>query len=258
MTVDEAAAGRTAMIKPKPDDNVIDDEKQLTIIEHLDELRQRLVWSVLAIGVGTAISFVFARPLFEILMRPARILGLDFKPIFVEMTEMLGTYFKVALFGGLILAMPVLVYQLIAYIAPALTRKEKRYLYYTLPPIFVCFLAGVIFGYFVLLPPAVTFLLTFGGDIAQAQIRISDYVGTVTKLLFWIGVSFETPLVIFVLAKLHLVTPKRLASYRRYAFVIAFVLGAFITPTFDPINQTLVAMPLIVLYEIGIWLAKLA
>ena len=229
-------------------------DRRLTIIEHLEELRQRLIKSVIALAITTIVSFSFTSWLFRLLLVPAG----GIKPIFTEVPEMLSTYMKVSLLSGVILAMPILVHQLVMFVAPALTPQEKRYLYLLLPGAMLSFLAGVLFGYFVLLPPALNFLLTFGEDIATPQIKIGNYVSVVTSLLFWIGLAFETPLVIFFLARLRVVTPAFLSKNRRYALVGAFILGAIITPTFDPVNQTLVAVPLAVLYEISILLAKLA
>ena len=119
------------------------------------------------------------------------------------------------------------------------------------------FAGGVAFGYFILVPPATKFLITWGADIATPQIRIGNYISVVTRLLLAIGLVFEMPVVTTFLARLGILTPKWLASKRRISIVLAFVLAAIITPTFDPINQTLVAAPLIVLYELSIWLAKL-
>ena len=122
--------------------------------------------------------------------------------------------------------------------------------------ILLSFAAGAAFGYYVLIPPAINFLINFGGDIAEPTILIGNYVNLVVMLLFWMGVVFETPAVMFLLAKLRIVSPAGFSKWRRHWVVVAFVLGAIITPTFDPINQTLVAGPLIVLYEVGIWLSK--
>lgn len=230
------------------------EEKRLTITEHLEELRKRLIISLVALAIATIIAFPFTPLVFQILTRPAP----GIKPIYIEVTEMLGTYFKVAIITGLALAMPVILYQVVMFVAPGLTRSEKRYLYLLLPGVILSFIIGVLFGYFVLLPPAIGFLLTFGSDIATPQIRIGNYVSTVTTLLLWLGLSFETPIIIYFLARIGLITPKMLAGGRRFAVVGAFILGAVITPTFDPVNQSLVAFPLILLYELGIWLAKLA
>jgi sec-independent protein translocase protein TatC len=173
------------------------------------------------------------------------------------MTEMIGTYMKVAIAGGIILAMPYLVFQLLMFVSPALTRREKKHVYLILPWITLMFIAGIAFGYFILIPPATTFLLTFGGDIATPMIKIGNYISIVSRLLVASGAVFETPVIILFLARLGIVKAKMLSSKRRHAIVAAFILAALITPTFDPINQALVAAPLIVLYEMSIWLAKL-
>src|SRR3989337_829984 len=138
------------------------DEKRLTITEHLEELRHRLLVSVIAVGIGTIVSLVFARWIFLLLLVPAP----GIKPVFTEVTEMFSTYMRVSLIAGAVLAMPVIIYQLVMFIAPGLTPQEKRFLYFLLPGAGVAFAIGVLFGYFVLLPPALAFLLTFGEDIA--------------------------------------------------------------------------------------------
>lgn len=228
--------------------------KALTLSGHLEELRERLIKSLIGVGIATVLSFFFTDTIFEVLRSRAEGVQL----IRTQVTEMLSVYFKVAFIGGLFLAMPVIVYQAVMFVAPALTPKEKRYLYLLLPGVTFSFLAGVAFAYFLLLPPALRFLLHFGEDIATPLIKVGDYVSVVTTLLFWVGLAFETPLVIFLLARIGVVTPQLLARNRAYAVVAAFVLAAVITPTFDPINQTLVAVPIILLYELGILLARLA
>jgi sec-independent protein translocase protein TatC len=228
-------------------------DKQLALLGHLSELRHRLIRSVIAVLIATVISFVFAKQIFYILILPTGGINL----IFIEMTEMIGTYMKVSLASGIILAMPYLVYQVVMFVTPALTRKEKKYVYLVLPWIALMFMGGVVFSYFVLIPPATRFLLTFGSDIAVPQIKIGNYISIVTRLLLAIGLVFEMPVVTTFLARLGVITPKWLASKRKGAIIFAFILAAIITPTFDPINQSLVAVPLIILYEMSIWLAKL-
>jgi len=173
------------------------------------------------------------------------------------MTEMIGIYMKVSLAGGIMLTMPYLVYHIIMFVSPALTRREKRYVYLILPWIALMFAGGVVFAYFILIPPATRFLLSFGSDIASPEIRIGNYISLVTRLLLSIGLVFELPVITTFLARLGIITSRWLASKRKIAIIFAFVLAAIITPTFDPINQTLVAAPLIILYEMSIWLAKL-
>ncbi len=233
--------------------NVLKKSDRLTVIGHLSELRQRLFKSIIVLAITTIVSFIFAEKIFGILISPAG----DIELIFIEMTEMIGTYMKVSFASGIALAMPYLVYQLVMFISPALTHKEKKYLYLVLPWITLMFIIGVAFGYFILLPPALNFLTSFGSNIATPQIKIGNYISLVTKLLLSIGAVFETPVIILFLARIGVVTSKMLARKRRHAIVIAFILSAIITPTLDPVNQSLVAAPLIVLYEMSIWLAKI-
>lgn len=221
---------------------------------HLEELRQRLIKSLVAVAVTTVFSFLFAGQIFSLLKSRAE--GVEL--IYTEVPEMLGTYFKVAFISGVVLAMPVIVYQVVMFVAPALTRKEKQYLYLLLPGVLLSFAAGGAFAFFIVIPPALKFLLTFGIEIARPQIKVGNYVSVVTNLVFYIGLAFETPLIIFFLAKIRVISPKLLTRYRKYAVVGAFILAAVITPTPDPLNQTLVALPIIILYEVGVWLAKLA
>jgi len=229
------------------------DNKKLTILGHLYELRNHLIRCVIAVIITTVISFVFAKQIFHILILPAGGINL----IYVEMTEMLGTYMKVCLTSGIILAMPYLIMQFLMFVSPALTHKEKKYVFLILPWVGLMFIAGVIFGYFVLVPPGVKFLITFGSDIATPQIKIGNYISVVTRLLLAIGFVFEMPVVSTFLARVGVISSRWLASKRKAAIIFAFILAAIITPTFDPVNQTLVAVPLIVLYEMSIWLAKL-
>jgi sec-independent protein translocase protein TatC len=230
------------------------EERQLTIIEHLGELRDRLIKSVVALTVTTLFSFVFAKQLLEILIAP---MG-ETPPVSASPTTTIVVFTKVALISGVALAMPVLVYQLISFIAPGLTRQEKRYLYLVLPGATVSFVAGAAFAYFIMLPTAIPFLKGFLSDIIEPNWFVDKYISFITSLIFWVGMSFETPLLIFFLAKLGIVTPAVLSRYRRYAILVIAVISAVITPTPDPFNMILVMGPLILLYEIGILLARLA
>jgi len=223
------------------------------ISSHLEELRRRLIVCLAAIAAGILIAFAFADQLFAILIRPAG----DINLIFVEVTEMLSTYMQVCLIGGIIIAMPVLVYELIVFVSPALTPGERKYVWIILPFIILMFAGGVLFAYFVLIPPAMQFLLSFGAGIATPQIRIGNYISLVSRLLLAIGLVFETPVITTLLARLGILSSKWMATQWKWAVILAFVLGAVITPTLDPVNQTLVALPLIILYLLSILLARL-
>ena len=228
-------------------------EKQMTILEHLEELRTRLIRALLALAAGTALSFAFTTQVLRLLIAPAGI-----KPVFLRPTEMFVTYFQVAMLTGVILAMPVIVYQLVRFVWPGLQVSERSYLIFIVPAATVSFVTGLAFSYYVLLPYALRYLVSFGGDLVTAQWAISEYITFITTLLFWSGVIFETPLIIFFLARLHLVTPQFLSKNRRYAIIIIAVIAAVITPTPDPFNMGLVMVPLLIMYELGILLAKLA
>jgi len=228
-------------------------DKKMTLTQHLEELRHRLLHAAIGTAITTGIAFAIAPQIFRFLIRPTG----GIKPVFIDITEMIGTYFKVSFFAGVAMALPLLLYELVMFVAPGLTPRERRFLLWFLPGAVVLFLAGAAFSYFVFLPPALKFLLHFGGDIATPQIRIGNYVSVVSRLLFFSGLSFETPLVLFSLAKIGVIHYRTLARLRPWAVVGAFVLGAVITPTFDPVNQTLVALPLIALFELSIWLARL-
>lgn len=234
-------------------------EQTQPLRKHLQELRWRLLIVVLVALAGAVVCVVYFRPLIEFLERPAiGYLSGTGGPVFTEVTEMVGVTVKIALLGGMVLATPVFVYQTMMFVAPGLTGRERKYVLALIPGTLVCFVIGVAFAYYVLLPPMLRFLLTFGQDVAMPMIRIGAYINLVVTLLFWMGLVFETPLIMFIVAKVGLVSPRSMARGRRLAVVMSFLLGALITPTFDPFNQALVAAPLILLYEAGIWLARLA
>jgi sec-independent protein translocase protein TatC len=233
----------------------MDSERELTLTQHLEELRWRLIKSVVAVALTTIISFSFlAHRVFDLLKSRAPD---DEGFIYTQVTEMFSTYMKVALITGVVLALPFITYQIIMFIAPALTRKEKRALYVILGGGFLLFAGGATFAYFLAVPPAMDFLFNFGDDIARPQIKIDNYVSVTSQLIFLVGLAFETPLIILFLAAIRVVTPRLLSRYRRYAVLITFIVAAIITPTVDPVTQCIVAAPILVLYEVSIWLARL-
>lgn len=226
--------------------------KRMPIKGHLVELRDRIAKVVIVLVITTVISLVFAQDLIEILMWPAG----DIKLQAVRLTENLGQYFKVGLSAGVIIAMPFLVYQLFAFVAPGLTSKEKKNIFQLLPFITILFFCGVAFAFYIALPPALRFLDQFMSDVAENQWLISDYINVVTRMLIVIGVVFETPIIIMLMARMGLVSPTWLATKRRWWIVLAFVISALVTPTMDPITQSIIAIPLILLLELGIILAR--
>ncbi len=230
------------------------EEKRLSMLGHIGELRKRLIRSVVVIVVAAIFTFVVRGWIFNILVAPAPS-GIELQAI--EMTEMLGTIMRVSLFAAIILAMPYLTYEVIMFVSPALTRREKMYVYLVLPWIALMFIGGVLFAYYILVPRITSFLLDFGKDIAPTVPRIKDYINVITRLMLAVGLVFEMPVVTTFLARIGVLKYQWLARKRREAIIVSFILAAIITPTIDPINQSLIALPLIVLYEMSIWLARL-
>jgi len=229
------------------------DEKRIGILDHIRELRKRLLWSVLVVVITTFACFFVIEDIVEILKAPAG----DINLVFIEMTEGFTTYLKVSLMAGIVVAMPFLLYQFLMFLIPALTRQERKSVYIILPFITIMFVGGILFGYYFLIPPATGFLLNFGVDIAEPQIRVSNYIDFITRLLVAIGILFEMPILTSFLARMGVITSKWLAERRKMVIIFAFVLAAIITPTPDIFNQSIVAGTIIVLYEISILLAML-
>lgn len=230
------------------------DENKTGILEHLRELRKRLLWSVLAVVITSFACFFFIEDIIEILKEPAGNIDL----YFIEMTEGFSTYMRVAIMSGIVVAMPFLIYQFLMFVIPALTSQERKAVFVVLPVVTIMFVGGILFGYFFLIPPATGFLLNFGTELAEPQIRVSNYIDFITRLLVAIGILFELPVVTTFLARMGVITSKWLADRRKIMIIFSFVVAAIITPTPDAVNQSIVAGVMIVLYEISIWLAKLA
>jgi sec-independent protein translocase protein TatC len=227
-------------------------ESSAPLLKHLDELRVRIFKAFFALIITTGISFAFSRQMIEYLASP---IGGISKLVSIELTENIAIFMKVSLLGGFILGMPVIVYQVMAFVLPGLKRNERTWLFLMVPFATLLFAAGVAFTWFVMLPSAIPFLTNFMG--ITTQVRPENYFGFITRLMFWIGICFELPLVIMFLAKLKFVTAKQLLSGWRYAIVVMAIMAAGVTPTVDPINMGLVMAPLMALYLVSIALAAL-
>jgi len=227
---------------------------QMTLMEHLIELRTRLVWVCGTLVVTTVIALFFYNDLVSFVTSTAREMGIQLQ--ILNPLDSVGIILKVSFTAGTALAMPMIIYQLIAFMAPGLYPNEKRNVILTLPAILVLFAIGAAFAFFVLLPVAVGFLSTVltGFDPNWAA---DHYLNFVTRLVFWIGVAFEMPLVIALLARMGLVSGQALLRVWRQAFVVIAIVAAAITPTVDPVNMTIVMVPLIVLFFGSVGLAYL-
>lgn len=232
------------------------DDEKLPFTAHLEELRRRLIICFAAIGVGFVISYLFSRKLFEILMRPLlAAMPPEEKLIYTGLPEAFFTYLKVAFLAGILLAVPVIMYQLWVFIAPGLYDKEKRLV---LPIVFLSslfFVGGALFGYFVVFPFGFKFFMGFASDYVRPLPSMKEYLGFSAKLLFAFGIVFELPLFITFLARLGIVDVPLLKTKRKYAILLFFVFAAILTPP-DVITQIMMAGPLILLYEVSILGAK--
>jgi sec-independent protein translocase protein TatC len=240
-----------------------EEEQGMSLIEHLVELRTRLVRAGLGVLLGLIVGVVLVLPegpvqLIDIIIQHFTPADNPYPPLSaIGTAEQFTSYMTVALALGVVFAMPLIVYQLLAFIVPGLTDKERRILFLALPFVTLFFLGGLAFGWFITAPAAIRFLIGFSGsELIQAQPAISDFLGTVTTLLLINGVVFELPVIIYVLAFLGVVTAKQLGKYRRFALVAVVIIAALITPTGDPINLLLLAVPMYLLYEVGVVLAR--
>jgi sec-independent protein translocase protein TatC len=231
------------------------DETPISIWDHLDELRTRMFRSLIALVLGVVASAFFTEPLLKYLIKP---IGENGQLQTLGPTENVVIYFRVALMAGAIAVMPYITFQLFMFIAPGLTRREKRYIYLALPATTGLFLVGVAFAWFIMVPAALTFLREFQSDIFRAEWTAEKYIPFLTTLLFWIGVAFEMPVVVYVLARLGILGPRPLIRNWRLAVVLCTVAAAVITPTVDPFNMLLVTAPLMALYLVSIGLAAIA
>jgi sec-independent protein translocase protein TatC len=223
-------------------------------------VRRHLLGVFLAFGVGTASTWYFREAIFTLLLVPG---GESLSPhgglpIFTVPTEMLGATIQLAMRGGFVAALPVLMFSVFNLLRPLLPPQQRRFVVIFLPALFLCFLGGAAFAYFVMLPTAFRFLLHFGAGVAVPLISITEYMSLLMAMMFWLGVIFDLPLAMFLLAKMRIVSYRRFRKWRKLVPVTAFVLSALITPTFDIINQTMVAVPIILLFEVGLFLAWLA
>lgn len=229
------------------------EEKVMPFLDHLEELRQRMLKSILSVVLFSIGSYFVSHEIMQLLLRPY---PRSEKLIFLAPTEGFIVHIKIALFAGILLSLPVIFYQMWQFVSPGLYKHEKKYI-----PVFVFvsvffFLVGALFCYFIIIPYGLNFLLGFGGDQLEPAIRIQDYLKFVTLLILVFGLIFELPLLSYFLTRIGLISPEFLRSKRRYGIVFIFFIAAVLTPP-DVFTQICLALPLILLYEISIWVSKL-
>ena len=223
-------------------------------------IRVRLFWILLTFGAGAGGTWYFKEAVFSLLLAPAgdNLSPFDGQPIFTSPTAMMGATIQLAIRGGVIAALPILVVSVYTLFSSLVPPQQRRFLVIFLPATVLSFLLGAAFAYWVLLPTGLRFLLNFGDGVAVPVIVLSEYIDLLTSMILWLGVVFELPIAMFLLAKMRIVSYLKFRGLRKYVPVAAFILSAIITPTFDVVNQTLLAVPMILLYEVGLFLSWLA
>jgi sec-independent protein translocase protein TatC len=228
----------------------------MSLLEHLEELRARLVRCILAAAVGFAVCFAFAERILEILLHPLKqVLPPKSELITTGLTEGFFISMKAAFVAGLFLVSPIIFHQIWRFISPGLYENERRM---AIPVAFftaLCFVSGACFGYFVVFPFGFTFLANYAADVVTLMPKLSEYYSFSLGLLFAFGIIFEMPVFIFFLAAFGIVDHVWLRQKRRWAIVVFFIVAAILTPTPDAVNQILMAAPMVVLYEVSIWVA---
>lgn len=223
----------------------------LGFLDHLDELRSRLIKSLIAIGIGTIVAFIFNEQILEILIRPYEVAVPDADLAYFRPTEAFSLVMRISLFGGVVLASPVILYQIWRFVAPALTEREKKWAIPMSLIFFLLFLAGIFVGYYAL-SRGLGFLLGFGGDTLEPVIGAEFYLSFAMRFILAFGIAFLFPIFIFGAAAFGAVTSAQLAGARRWAVLIIVVFAAVITPSGDPLTLLLLAVPMYLLYEAAI------
>jgi len=234
--------------------------RAMSILEHLDEFKRRMIRVALVFLAATIAAGFFYEQIFEFLRQPAleALNEADGSLIFTEVAEAWSAVMKVSVILGFSVTVPYFLFELTMFLRPGLKPNERKYLYFLFPFGTLSFAAGVWFGFVVLIPPAINFLLTFGSELATPYPKIGSYISLIISLSVWMGLIFELPIVLFFLTKIGIVNSRWLIKQWRWTVLGAFVLGAVVTPTLDPVTQSLVAGPVIGLYVVGVILSIFA
>jgi sec-independent protein translocase protein TatC len=235
------------MARPHPD--------RMSFLEHLDELRTRLIRAILAVVIAVGICWNWSRPIFRFMTAPLRKAYPDIKFIYTEPTEAFMLYMKAAFFAGLFVAAPFVLYQIWAFISPGLYKHEKAYVVPFILFGTFFFVGGGLFGHYLLFPATFGFLGGYAGEDMSFLPRVTEYFSFYFWFVIGLGIVFQLPVVIFVLARIGIVTPAFLMRHFKWAILVSFIVAAVITPSPDMVNQTLLALPMIGLYLLGVGVA---
>ena len=233
-----------------PSDEVENDDGTMSLTEHLTELRSRIIKSLIAVAVGSCVGYFFIDDVMTWMAEPVG------KLYFMQPSEAFFTYLKMDIFVGFLIALPVIFYHAWKFFLPALTKSERAVLSIVVPASVLLFFAGLAFSFFLVLPVAINFFMSFGSEDLTAMFSLSRYFDFMLTFVLPFGFVFELPLVIIVLGKIGLLTSEFLGKYRRIVIFMSFVIGAIITPTPDVFTQSMIALPMILLYEVGYLVVK--
>ncbi len=232
-------------------------EVEMSFLDHLEELRWRLIYAIIGIVIGSIAAWIFIEPLVElVLLKPARDSGAVLQNL--RPFGQLFLFVQISIIVGIVATLPNLFYQLWKFISPALKKNEKKYILAIVIFSTLCFLAGIAFAYFVMLPLALKFAAEFGTEAIKNEFAINEYMSIIISVMLAAGFVFELPMISFFLTKLGILTPAFMRKYRRHAIVVILVLAAFLTPGADPVSQIVLAVPLVLLYEISILISKIS
>jgi sec-independent protein translocase protein TatC len=230
---------------------------EMSFLDHLEELRWRLIYAAIGVVIGAIVAWIFIDPLVDvILLKPARDAGAELQNL--RPFGQLFLFVQVAIIIGVVVSLPNLFYQLWKFISPALKKNERKYILSIVIFSSLCFLAGIAFAYFIMLPLALKFAAQFGTEAIKNEFAIDEYMSIIISVMLAAGCVFELPMVSFFLSKLGILTPAFMKKYRRHAIVIILVLAAVLTPGADPVSQVILAVPLVLLYELSIFISKIS
>lgn len=235
------------------------EEATMPLTAHLEELRVRLIRCLIVVGIGFFVCYAFKDYLFEIITTPLfDVMPKNSYMIYTGVAEGFFTYLEIAFFASLFLTGPFILYQIWRFISPALYKKERRYAGPFVVASTLLFVGGILFGYYLALPPAFGFFVEFSSDTLKPMFSFKEYLPFALKMLLGFGISFELPVFMFFLAKMGVVNSKMLSKQRRYAILIIFIAAAVLTPSADVVTQVIMAVPLLILYEASIYIVKFA
>ena len=234
-------------------------EEKMPFTSHLDELRKRLIRILIAVGIGFVACWYFREWLFQVITAPlVKVLPQNSHMIYTSLPEAFFNYMKISFYASLFLTSPFTLYQLWKFVSPGLYPTEKKYVAPFVISSTILFIGGVLFGYYLALPPAYSFFVEFSSDFLKPMFSLKEYLSLSLKLLLAFGLSFELPVFIFFMAKIGIVSSKTLAKQRRYAILVIFIAAAVLTPSPDAVTQIIMAIPLMILYEFSIFIARFA